>query len=95
VAIEVERLERFAREYKIVTEPLTVRFGQRDAELPACRFVILGPGGAVARAGTVRPTEPGLCAVGLHTIPRPATVLVSPSLNGNHVNPQIKVMRVD
>ncbi|HEU4368163.1 MAG TPA: hypothetical protein VFV05_08065 [Methylomirabilota bacterium] len=95
VPIEVERLERFAREYRIVTEPLAARFGQRDAELPACRFVVLGPGGAVARAGTARPIEPGVCAVGLQNVPRPATVLVSPSLNGNHVEPQIKMMRVD
>jgi hypothetical protein len=95
VPIEVERLERFAREYRIVTEPLAARFGQKDAELPACRFVVLGPAGAVVRAGTVPPTAPGVCAVGLQDVPRPATVLVSPSLNGNHVDPQIKAMRVD
>jgi hypothetical protein len=95
VPIEVERLERFARDYRIVTEPLSARFGQRDAELPVCRFVVLGPGGAVARAGTVRPTAPGVCAVGLDDVPRPATVLVSPSLNGNHVDAQITAIRVD
>jgi hypothetical protein len=93
--VEVERVERFAREHRIVTEPLAARFGQKDAELPACRFVVLGPGGVVTRAGTAAPVEPGLCAVAIGGLPRPATVLVAPSLNGNHVHPQIKAMRVD
>jgi len=93
--VEVERVERFAREYRIVTEPLAARFGQKDAERPACRYVVLGPGGVVTRAGTAAPVEPGGCAVAIGGLPRPATVLVTPSLNGNHVDPQIKAMRVD
>jgi hypothetical protein len=95
MAVEVERLERFAREYRIVTEPLAARWGQRDTELPACRYVVLGPAGAVARAGTVPPVEPGVCAVEIGGVPRPATVLVSPSLHGNHVESTIKAIRVD
>jgi hypothetical protein len=93
--VEVERVERFAREHRIVTEPLAARFGQKDAELPVCRFVVLGPGGVVTRAGTAAPVEPGICAVAIGGLPRPATVLVAPSLNGNHVDLQIKAMRVD
>ncbi len=93
--VAVERVERFAREYRIVTEPLAARFGQRDADVPACRFIVLGPGGVVTRAGTAAAVEPGVCAVAIGGLPRPATVLVAPSLNGNHVDPQIKAMRVD
>jgi hypothetical protein len=93
--VEVERLERFAREHRLVTEPLAARLGQKDAELPACRFVVLGPDGVVARAGTAAPVEPGVCAVGLAGVPRPATVFVSPALHGNHVEAQIRAMRVD
>jgi hypothetical protein len=95
MAVEVERVERFAREFRIVTEPLAARLGQKDAELPACRFVVLGPRGAVTRAGTVAPVEPGLCAVAIDGLPRPAIVLVAAAVNGNHVQPQIATMRVD
>jgi hypothetical protein len=95
MAVEVERVERFAREYRVVTEPLAARLGQKDAELPVCRFVVLGPGGTVARAGTVAPVDPGLCAVAIDGLPRPATVLVAAIVNGNHVEAQIATMRVD
>jgi len=95
MAVEVERLERFAREHRLVTEPLAARWGQRDAEQPTCRYVVLGPAGAVARAGTVPPVEPGVCAVEIGGVPRPATVLVAPALHGNQVEVQIKAMRVD
>jgi len=53
------------------------------------------PAGAVARAGTVPPVEPGVCAVEIGGVPRPATVLVAPALHGNQVEVQIKAMRVD
>jgi hypothetical protein len=95
VPVEVERVERFAREYRIVTEPVAVRLGRKDAELPVCRFVVLGPRGVVTRAGTAAPVEPGVCAVALDGLPRPATVLVSAALNGNDVEPSIATMRVD
>jgi hypothetical protein len=95
VHLEVERLERFAREHTITVEPLPARFGQKDAGRPLCHYVALGPGGTVARAGTVRPTEPGVCLVGLGGLPRPATLLVTATLGGNHVQAPIKAVRVD
>ena len=94
-SVEIERVERFAREFRVVTEPLAARLGQKDAELPVCRFVVLGPRGAVTRAGTTAPVEPGLCAVAIDGLPRPATVLVTAAVNGNHVEAQIATMRVD
>jgi len=94
-SVEVERVERFGREHRIVTEPLAARLGQKDAALPACRFLVLGPRGAVTRAGTMAPVEPGVCAVDLDGLPRPATVLLTAAVNGNHVEPQIATMRVD
>jgi hypothetical protein len=95
IDLEVEQLERFAREHRVTVEPLTARFGQKDAELPVCRFVALAPGGAVARAGTISVTAPGVCAIPLAGLPRPTTILVAPALSGNHVNAAIKAVRVD
>ena len=95
VALEVERLERFAREYKISVEPLTARFAEKGADLPRCRFVAIGPGGAVARAGAVAPTAPGVCAIALGGVPRPALVLVAPALDGNQVHPHVRSVRID
>ncbi|HET7341107.1 MAG TPA: hypothetical protein VFL90_06565 [Methylomirabilota bacterium] len=95
VGLEVERVEHFAREFKVTTEPLGARFTQRDAELPVCRFVAVGPGGTIARAGTVAPTPPGLCAIGLGGLPRPVTVLVAPVLGGNEMDPHVKAVRLE
>jgi hypothetical protein len=95
VPVEVERVERFARAYRVVTEPVAVRLGQKDAELPVCRFVVVGPRGVITRAGTAPPVPPGVCAVTLEGLPRPATVLVTAAVHGNHVEPQIVTMRVD
>jgi hypothetical protein len=95
VPVEVERVERFARAYRVVTESVAVRLGQKDAELPVCRFVVVGPRGVITRAGTAPPVPPGVCAVTLEGLPRPATVLVTAAVHGNHVEPQIVTMRVD
>jgi hypothetical protein len=95
LGLEVDRVEHFAREFSVTPEPLTARFGQRDAELPVCRFVAIGPGGAVARAGAVAPTAPGICVIALGGLPRPATVLVAPVVNGNEVDPHVKAVRLE
>jgi hypothetical protein len=95
LGLEVERLERFAREHRITAEPLTARFADKDAARPVCHFVVVGPGGTVARAGSVAPTAPGVCVIALGGLPRPATVLVAPALNGNLVNPHVKSVRLE
>jgi len=33
--------------------------------------------------------------IALGGVPRPATVLVAPALNGNQVNPHVKSVRID
>ena len=55
----------------------------------------IGPGGTVARAGAVTPTAPGVCAIALGGVPRPAVVLVAPTLDGNEVNPHLRSVRID
>jgi hypothetical protein len=47
------------------------------------------------RPCTAATVEPGICAVAIGGLPRPATVLFATSMNGNHVDPPIKAMRVD
>ena len=95
---KVERIERFAREYRIVTEPLTTLWGQRDrGAAPRCRFLIVAGDGTVLRTGAVAPSDPGLFVIGLGDLARrgPLTVLVAPAVNANHVNAHVKALRVD
>ncbi|HXH81501.1 MAG TPA: hypothetical protein VNN07_01080, partial [Candidatus Tectomicrobia bacterium] len=95
VHAEVERIERFAREHRIVTEPLAARLGEKDAPAVVCRYVVLGPDGAVRRAGTAAPVPPGLFAIPLDGLPRPLTVLVAPAVGGNRTHAHVRAVRVD
>ena len=60
VKAEVERMDRFGREYQIVREPFVKRVLEQDRRsLPVGHYVVVGPDGAVAAAGTVEASEPG------------------------------------
>jgi hypothetical protein len=98
VHAEVERIERFAREFRLVTEPLSAVMAQKDhGPVPVCRYVVLAPDGKVVRAGAVDPTPAGLFSVSLEGLPRPGrhTVVLALPVGGNRVNLDIRTVRVE
>jgi hypothetical protein len=95
ISAEVERVERFARDYKIVTEPFSKKASEQDKRsLPLCRYVIVGPDGTVVKAGTVNATDTGTFGIPLRgtLTPGPHTILVALDLDGNHVNQPVRVV---
>jgi len=92
---EVEKVERFGRESRIVKEPFSKRASEQDKRsLPRCRYVVVGPKGTVVKAGTLQPTEAGTFTVPLEEKlePGPHTILFALDLDGNHVNQHVKVV---
>lgn len=92
VQADVERAERFLRSYRLLREPMgTVGADGEKADVPACRFVALGPDGEVARAGASREVKAGRLVVPLKGLARPGpyTVLLALYVSDNTVNPQI------
>jgi hypothetical protein len=96
VHAEVERVERFAREYRIVTEPLRSAATDRGP-VPVCHYVVLAADGRVVGAGTVPPD-----ASGLFTLPArgdggtgPRTVVLALAVLDNLVDPQLATVRVE
>lgn len=92
---EVEKVERFGREYKIVTEPFSKKAVEQDRRsLPDCRYVVVGSDGTVVKAGSVKPGDAGTFTIPLTEglRPGPHTILVALDLEGNRVNPPIRVV---
>jgi hypothetical protein len=91
VSAEIERLEKFLREYRLVREPLGSRGEEDKADLPACRYVILGQDGAVAAAGVAREMQASRLVVDLKGRLKPGayTALVALALGDNLVNPEV------
>ncbi|HEV8531591.1 MAG TPA: hypothetical protein VGT00_09255 [Methylomirabilota bacterium] len=97
---EIERVERFLREYRIVREPLGKPVSDEDrADVPVCRYVIVGADGAVADAGLSRDRDGARLVVNLKGRLKPGayTALVALGLRDNWVNPEVAVaqFRVD
>jgi hypothetical protein len=98
VHAEAQRVERFAREYRIVTEPVGSPATQKDrGAIAVCRYVIVGPDGAVVKAGTVPAGANGVFVLGRDGLPRagPHTALLAVSVNGNDVNAHVKSVRLE
>jgi hypothetical protein len=91
VSAEIERLEKFLREYRLVREPVGSRGEEDKADLPACRYVILGRDGAVAAAGVSREIQASRLVVDLKGRLKPGlyTALVALALGDNLVNPEV------
>ncbi|HYS93478.1 MAG TPA: hypothetical protein VEL48_08610, partial [Candidatus Acidoferrales bacterium] len=97
---EIERVESFLREYRIVREPLGKPVSDEDpASVPVCRYVIVGADGGVADAGLSREREGARLVVNLKGRLKPGayTALVALALRENWVNPEVAVaqFRVD
>ena len=100
VSAEVERVEKFLREYRLVREPLpSGPAGGDRPEIPICRYVVIGADGAVVAAGTADEVQGGKMLVNLKGQLKPGayTALVSLSLGDNQVNPEVATaqFRVD
>lgn len=91
---EIERVERFLRDYRVVREPLGKPVSNEDrADVPVCRYVIVGADGAVADAGLSRDRDGARLVVNLRGRLKPGayTALVSLALRDNWVNAEVAV----
>ena len=99
IMAEIERLEKFLREYRLVREPLGSRGEEERPDLPACRYVILGADGTVAAAGVSRDVQAHRLVVDLKGRLKPGayTALVALALGDNLVGPEVATaqFRVD
>ncbi|MGH7315812.1 MAG: hypothetical protein ACREI6_05075, partial [Candidatus Rokuibacteriota bacterium] len=88
---EIERLEKFLRQHRLVREPLGSRGAEDKADLPACRYVVLGADGAVAAAGVSRDVQAHRLVVEWKGRLKPGvyTVLVALALGENWVDPEV------
>ena len=98
VTADIERTEKFLRDYRLVREPL----GSPDedkGDVPVCRYVILAADGAVAAAGVSRETQGSRLVVDLKGRLKPGgyTALVALALGDNLVGPEVATaqFRVD
>jgi hypothetical protein len=92
VYAEVERVEKFLRDHRLVREPLAAGAGGGDrADLPVCRYVVLGADGAVAAAGSSREAAGNKLVVDLKGKLKPGayTALVALALGDNQVQPEV------
>jgi hypothetical protein len=92
---ELERIERFGRELRIVREPFAKRVVEQDRRsLPVGHYVAVGPDGEVAAAGTVPAREPGDFAIDLAALARPGRylLLVALTVDDNRTGLPVKVV---
>ena len=95
VAAEVEEVSRFQRSYEITRAAVgPPRDDQPQDERPQCRYVVIAPGGSVARTGTALPGRNGLFAVDLQGLSEPGayTVMVAVFVPPNRMNPEVAVV---
>ena len=98
VSAEIERTEKFLRDFRVVREPL----GSPDedkVDVPVCRYVILGADGVVAAAGVSREVQASRLIVDLKGRLKPGsyTALVALALGDNLVGLEVATaqFRVD
>jgi hypothetical protein len=92
---EVERLDRFGRDYRIVREPFVKRILEQDRRsLPIGHYVVVGPDRAVAAAGMVEAVDPGEYRVDLRALDRPGgyVILVALTVDDNRTDLPVKAI---
>jgi hypothetical protein len=97
IAAEVDRVEKFLREYRVVREPLAAGGAAADrSDIPACRYVVIAADGTVAAAGVSDEVQGGKLVVTLKGQLRPGayTALVTLVLGDNQVNPEVATAQV-
>jgi hypothetical protein len=91
----VENIEKAGRSYKILREPFTPRpAGESTREPLTAHWAVVGPGDEVAAAGASRDVQGGRLVVDLAGRLKPGSyrVVLALALNGNLVNPEVKVV---
>jgi hypothetical protein len=92
---DLERVERFGREQRIVREPFVKRVVEQDRRsLPVAHYVAVGPDGEVAAAGTVPAADPGDFPVDLRPLSRAGryALLVALTVGDNRTNLPVKAI---
>jgi hypothetical protein len=91
IAPEIERLEKFLRQYRLVREPLGSAPDEDKVDVPACRYVILAGDGSVALAGVSREVQANRLVVDLKGRLKPGayTALVALTLGENAMRPEV------
>ena len=92
---EVERMDRFGRDYQIVREPFVKRVLEQDKRsVPVAHYVVVGPDRAVAAAGTVEASDPGDFRIDLRASTGPGSyvVLVALTVDDNRTNLPVKAI---
>ena len=92
---EIERVDRFGREYRIVREPFVKRVVEQDRRsLPVAHYVAIGPDTWVAAAGAVEANDPGEFHVDLRALDRPGhyLILVALTIDDNRTELPVKAI---
>jgi hypothetical protein len=94
VQADVERAERFLRQYRLVREPMGTVGAEGDKpDIPLCRFVALTADGEIGRAGASHEMQAGRLVVPLKGLKAGSyTVLLALSVGDNTVNPEITLV---
>jgi hypothetical protein len=95
VLADVENVEKAGRSYKIVREPFKpAPPGENTRELLTVHWTVVGPGDEVVAAGASRDVQGGRLIVDLAGRVKPGAyrVMLALALNGNLVNPEVKVV---
>jgi hypothetical protein len=96
IEAEVERVTRFERSYRVVREPFRPAPAGETAQepVPVAHFVAVGSGDEVAAVGTSSELDGNTLIVDLRGRLKPGAyrVMVALALNGNLVNPEVKVV---
>jgi hypothetical protein len=94
VQADVESIEKFERSYKIVREPFRPRpAGEKSREPLTVHWIVVGGHDEVVAAGASRDVQNGRLVVDPGRLrPGAYRVLLAPALDGNLVNPEVKVV---
>jgi len=96
IGADVEQVSRAQRSYEIERVAFAPPPAGADAENPpVCRYVIVAPNGAVARAGTAVAGKNGRFVVDLKHLGAPGlyTIAAAIFIGGNAVNPEIRLVK--
>ena len=94
LSAEIEKVEKFARSYRIVRKALDQR-GALEGETLECRYRVVDADGVVRRASLGTLQDDGTFRIDLaqEDLPRGLySVLVTLTLNGNTVDPEIRAI---
>jgi len=92
---DAETVSKFERSYKIVRAPFRLEpTGEKSRDTLVAHYAVVGAGGEVVAAGTSEVVDGGRLIVDLggRLAPGAYRVLLALALNGNLVNPEVKVI---